>query len=226
MSLEGAIGWIYFGAGGVSSNGPGLAGMVLLVPMSWPISMTNVGIQFRTPIHSKTPIQAKFLSSQLVRRFMKEDQEVAIAELEALAALWQCNFGWMISRAGMLFSVLTMKSPRSGFIKGYSQADMVSRICNVGNELCEGCVAMPWFMRVPFAANLADFPSRFVEHPFLDADRLVLHEVAENALHAATATLLASVPSNGVGAGAWMRSWAECCSNPNYTKGVLRKKVR
>ena len=136
------------------------------------------------------------LSSQLVRRFMKEDQEVARAELEALAVLLAMQL-WMddIKSRHVVFC-LDNEVARFGFIKGYSQADLVSRICNIGNELCA------LFMRVPSAANLADFPSRFMDHPFLEADRTVLHELAENALRAATTTLLASVPSNGVGTGA------------------------
>ena len=103
---------------------------------------------------------------------MKEDQEVAIAELEALAALVVVQL-WMDDiRSRHVAFCLDNEVARFGFIKGYSQADIVSKICNAGNDLCEGCVAMPWFMRVPSAANLADFPSRFVEHPFLVSDRM------------------------------------------------------
>ena len=91
---------------------------------------------------------------------------------------------------------------RFGFIKGYSHADMVTKICNLGINLCEDCVAMPWFMRVPSVANLADFPSRFVEHPFLTQAEMVPDGMAEKALQESVDSLLPSDPSNGVGAGA------------------------
>ena len=79
---------------------------------------------------------------------------------------------------------------------------MVTTICNIGNDLCERCVAMPWFMRAPSAANLADFPSRFVERPSLTADLMVPHEMAEKALHVLVENALGSGLANGVGAGA------------------------
>ena len=142
------------------------------------------------------------LPSQLVRRFMKDDQEVAIAELEALAALVAVQL-WLNDLASRhVVFCLDNEVARFGFIKGCSNADMVTTICNIGNDLCEGCVAMPWFMRVPSAATLAGFPSRFVEHPFLTADLMVPHEMAEKALYVLVENVLGSGLSNGVGAGA------------------------
>ena len=142
-----------------------------------------------------------WLSSEVVRRFMREDQEVAIAELEALAALVAIQL-WLqeLTSRHMIFC-LDNEVARFGFIKGYSNADMVTTICNVGNDRCEGCVAMPWFMRVPSAANLADYPSRFVEHTFLNAELMVPEDEAEKALQLVINDV-GSGPSNGVGAGA------------------------
>ena len=139
------------------------------------------------------------LSSQLVKRFMRVDQEVAIAELEALATLVALKLwiGHFTSRHVVF--CLDNEVARLGFIKGYSHADVVTKICNVGISICEECVAMPWFMRVPSVGNSADFPSRSVEHPFLTEERMVPNDVAEKALHSSMDVLLASDPSNGVG---------------------------
>ena len=142
------------------------------------------------------------LSSLLVRRFMRDDQEVAIAELEALAALVAIQL-WLdeLTSRHIVFC-LDNEVARFGFIKGYSNADMVATICNIGNDLCEKCVAMPWFMRVPSAANLADYPSRFAEHTFLNAELMVPDDMAEKALQSLIKDMFGSGPSNGVGAGA------------------------
>ena len=102
------------------------------------------------------------LSSRLVKRFMRLDQEVAIAELEALAALVAVKLWIEHLTSRHIVFCLDNEVARFGFIKGYSHADMVTKICNFGINICEDCVAMPWFMRVPSVANLADFPSRFV----------------------------------------------------------------
>ena len=142
------------------------------------------------------------LPSKLVRRFMRDDQEVAIAELEALAALVAVQL-WLDDLASRhVVFCLDNEVARFGFIKGYSNADMVTTICNIRNDLCERCVAMPWFMSVPSAANLADFPSRFVEHTFVNAGFMVLDEMAEKASQSLVKDVFGSGPSNGVGAGA------------------------
>ena len=55
-------------------------------------------------------------------------------------------------------------------IKGYSRASMVSRIVNALCIRFEEGLILPWFLRVPSSANVADFPSRETEHPFLRSD--------------------------------------------------------
>ena len=141
------------------------------------------------------------LSSNVVRRFMREGQEVAIAELEALAALVAIQLWLQELTSRHIIFCLDNEVARFGFIKGYSNADMVTTICNIGNDRCEECVAMPWFMRVPSAANLADYPSRFVEHTFLNAELMVPEDETEKALQSVI-NEVSSGPSNGVGAGA------------------------
>ena len=47
---------------------------------------------------------------------------------------------------------------------------MVSRIVNALCIRFEEGLILPWFLRVPSSANVADFPSRETEHPFLRSD--------------------------------------------------------
>ena len=54
-------------------------------------------------------------------------------------------------------------------------------------------------LRVPSAANLADFPSCFVDHPFLVEKLMVPYDVAENALRTVVSLILDPSLSNGVG---------------------------
>ncbi len=53
-------------------------------------------------------------------------------------------------------------------IKGYSHASMVCKMVNAIAIHFEKNLILSWFLRVPLSENISDFPSRSVEHPFLD----------------------------------------------------------
>ena len=110
------------------------------------------------------------LSSDMVAQFMATGQEVAIAELETVA-LYMCVQLWsdLLKSRHVLFC-LDNEVTRFGKIKGYSHASMVSRIVNALCIRFEEGLILPWFLRVPSSANVADFPSRETEHPFLRSD--------------------------------------------------------
>ena len=110
------------------------------------------------------------LSSDMVAQFMATGQEVAIAELETVA-LYMCIQLWndLLKSRHVLFC-LDNEVTRFGMIKGYSHASMVSRIVNALCIRFEESLILPWFLRVPSSANIADFPSRETEHPFLRSD--------------------------------------------------------
>ena len=99
-----------------------------------------------------------------VKRLMRPGQEVAIAELEILAvlvsfAIWKND---LASRH--VLCCLDNEVARFSLIKGYSENDMVSCMARQIFLWCESSVIMPWYIRVPSASNIADFPSRWMHH--------------------------------------------------------------
>ena len=131
------------------------------------------------------------LSSDMVAQFMATDQEVAIAELETLA-LYMCVQLWNdLLRSRHVLFCLDNEVTRFGMIKGYFHAPMVSRIVNALCIRFEEGLILPWFLRVPSSANIADFPSRDADHSFLRSDfkmnaahvKNAFHKMAQDLLH-------------------------------------------
>ena len=83
---------------------------------------------------------------------------------------------------------------RFGLIKGYSHASMVCWMANAIATHFERNLILPWFLRAPSSANICDFPSSSVEHPFLDKDFKLDSALVKNAFDADH--------ENGGGAGA------------------------
>ena len=110
------------------------------------------------------------LPPDLVSKFMAVDQDVAIAELETLA-LYMCVVLWNdLIRSRHILFCLDNEVARYGLMKGYSHAPMVSRIVNALCVQFEESLILPWFLRVPSSANIADFPSRAIDHSFLKSE--------------------------------------------------------
>ena len=132
------------------------------------------------------------LSSDSVSKFMADDQEVAIAELETLA-LYMCVVLWNdLIRSRHILFCLDNEVARYGLMKGYSHAPMVSRIVNALCVSFEEGLILPWFLRVPSSANIADFPSREMDHPFLKSEFRLNATLVKNAFMKLTRDLLHS----------------------------------
>ena len=104
------------------------------------------------------------LSKEEVALFMRQGQEVAIAELETLAVvisllLW--NGSVQNSHAILC---LDNDASRFALIKGYAKNSKICCLVQLAANLCEEHCIMPWYLRVPTCANLADFPSRLKAH--------------------------------------------------------------
>ena len=132
------------------------------------------------------------LFSDSVSKFMADDQEVAIAELETLA-LYMCVVLWNdLIRSRHILFCLDNEVARYGLMKGYSHAPMVSRIVNALCVSFEEGLILPWFLRVPSSANIADFPSREMDHPFLKSEFRLNATLVKNAFTKLTRDLLHS----------------------------------
>eukprot|EP00438_Fugacium_kawagutii_P004095 Skav202905 [mRNA] locus=scaffold3908:104145:105488:- [translate_table: standard] len=122
------------------------------------------------------------LTTDEVAYFMRKDQEVAIAELETLAVVIAA-FVWG-DRIAQQHVVICLDNDvaRFGLVKGYSKADGVTGLVRIAAERFELDMSMPWFLRVPSASNLADFPSRSMHHPLLTHALMVSHDMVRMCL--------------------------------------------
>ena len=98
---------------------------------------------------------------------MVEGQEQVIGELETLAVLagfklWHSYFSSM-----HVVSFIDNEAARICILKGYSKNTTISQMAHAVSLLEEECCCFPWYARVPSEANIADPPSRSVEHELL-----------------------------------------------------------
>ncbi len=113
------------------------------------------------------------LATSQVQSFMSVDQEVAIAELESVALFVAIRLWSVQLCSSHAILCLDNEVARYGCMKGYSNASNVGRLCHLLLHDCEKLCMIPWFLRVPSAANIADFPSRQIAHPFLVNEKCI-----------------------------------------------------
>ena len=76
---------------------------------------------------------------------------------------------------------------------------------------CESSVIMPWYIRVPSASNIGDFPSRWMHHPFLSAQFQISDDVSCEIMLATMLKVLTQSKMDGGVPG------PECRCNSNLT---------
>ena len=120
--------------------------------------------------------QLPLVASQ-VQSFMSDDQLESVALFVAIR-LWS---DFLFSSHAIF--CLDNEVARYGCMKGYSNTLNVGRICHLLLYDCEKLCVIPWFLRVPSAANIADFPSRQMAHPFLVIGKCVDESITESRLN-------------------------------------------
>jgi hypothetical protein len=61
-------------------------------------------------------------------------------------------------------------------IKGYSTSKAITAVCALAATTLDAHFVLPWFARVPSISNIADYPSRQLEHPLLVKDTMIPQE--------------------------------------------------
>jgi hypothetical protein len=98
--------------------------------------------------------------------FLPEGRETAIGELETLAVAMSL-FVWHQRLKSTQLVVYIDNEGAKFSIKGYSSALAVTAICALAATFLDAHCILPWYSRVPSASNLADYPSRQINHPLL-----------------------------------------------------------
>ena len=102
------------------------------------------------------------LSSLLV-----QDRETIIGELETMAVVLSMLLWGRFTASSRLMIYIDNEGARFSLIKGYSTSRVITNICVMAGILLDGNFSLPWFGRVPSSSNIADYPSRLIEHPML-----------------------------------------------------------
>ena len=120
--------------------------------------------------------------------FMAEDQEQAIGELESFAVLIGLDLWKKQLTSKHLICFVDNEGARYLILKGYSGNKMISRIVHNIALVEERYFILPWYSRVPTECNIADKPSRGIEHEALHGStrsevkglEKLLHEVYDS----------------------------------------------
>ena len=110
------------------------------------------------------------VSSPFCSSFMAEDQEQAIGELEAFAVLVGLDLWKKQLSAKHMICFVDNEGARYLILKGYSGNPTISKIVHNVALLEERYFILPWYSRVPTECNIADKPSRGIEHEALSED--------------------------------------------------------
>ena len=102
--------------------------------------------------------------------FMAENQEQAIGELEAFAVLTGLDLWKKTLKSKHLICFVDNEGARYLILKGYSGNAVISRIVHNIALVEERYFILPWYSRVPTECNIADPPSRGIEHEALSKD--------------------------------------------------------
>ena len=118
------------------------------------------------------------LDSNLCDAFGALQKDTIIYELELLAAVFSFRF-WN----DIVFRRLTVHfgdndAVRFALIKGTAQGQAALALMHLQLRLESEQPSQFWFARVPTECNVSDFPSRFAEHPFLQAEMCVSHDAS------------------------------------------------
>ena len=102
-----------------------------------------------------------------IELFLRDGQETAIGELETLAVAAALFVWHQRLRSNQLVVYIDNEGAKVALIKGYSSSLATTAICALAATFLDSHCILPWYSRVPSPSNLADFPSRKVDHPLL-----------------------------------------------------------
>ena len=111
------------------------------------------------------------LDSAFIASIIAEDQKQLIGELETLAVLAAVNLwaGWLRAKHVVFF--IDNEASRFCILKGYSKNPCISKMVHALATLEESAGCFAWYARVPTEANIADYPSRALQHALLPDEK-------------------------------------------------------
>ena len=113
--------------------------------------------------------------------FLTDGRQTAIGELETLVVSMSLMVWCQLLKSAALMVYIDNEGSKFSLIKGYSSSPSITAICALAATYLDSYCILPWFSRVPSSSNLADFPSRLMDHPLLRRDLRVPERDARDA---------------------------------------------
>ena len=98
---------------------------------------------------------------------MERQDSSHACEFETLAVAMSLVVWHQRLKSTQLVVYIDNEGANYSLIKGYSSASAVIAICALTAAFLDAHCILPWYSRVPSASNLADCPSRQINHPLL-----------------------------------------------------------
>ena len=117
-----------------------------------------------------------FLSQEQLALFLSAGQQTIIGELETLAVALSLLVWQTLLESVQLMVYIDNEGSKFSLIKGYSTSRAITAVCALAATTLDAHFVLPWFARVPSISNIADYPSRLLEHPLLVKDTMVSKE--------------------------------------------------
>lgn len=106
-----------------------------------------------------TPDQVDFLRDP--------GQQTIIGELETLGVAMALAMWSSVLRSRRVVIFVDNEGSKFSLIRGYSTSSTITAICRMVSICLDEGVIIPWITRAPSASNIADYPSRGIEHSLL-----------------------------------------------------------
>ena len=99
--------------------------------------------------------------------FAPEGAVTVIGELETVAVCMAIHMWIDILESKHAVFFIDNEGAKFSFVKGYSHSAGITLLCDFAADLLDKHTVVPWYSRVPSPSNIADFPSRKVDHALL-----------------------------------------------------------
>ena len=116
------------------------------------------------------------LDKDLLHPILMAGEETIIGELETAAVAMSIHLWSEVLASQHVVFFIDNDGSKYSLIRGYSKSTMITRLCDVCSEMLDSSVMLPWFTRIPSASNIADFPSRGIDHPMLCKSQMLHRE--------------------------------------------------
>ena len=126
------------------------------------------------------------MNEDLLLPLLSKGGETIIGELETAAVAMAINLWSRTLTSQHVVFFIDNDGAKYALIRGYSKSNIITRLCDFSCEILDDAVILPRFTRIPSASNIADFPSRGVQHSMLCESHRISHDEVQRSWYMIT----------------------------------------